>query len=233
MNENDNIVENQLMDEEDKDYKIEVINEKDNNSNINNYKVIILGLTGVGKTTISFRVVRNEFIQSSPTISLDVVNYQVKVNDKKIKIQLWDTCGNDEFAKNTPNLFKNTTLAIIVYAINDRQSFNEVGEWYNILREKSIDSLVYLIGNKIDLEKERKVTKDEGEELKKQLNFNYFLETSSKTGFNIKQLINKIAIFIYEKDKNENLNEGNKISHEDLRNLEDDKKKRKKKECCH
>ena len=233
MNENDNKVENQLMDEEDKDYKIEVINEKDNNSNINNYKVIILGLTGVGKTTISFRVVRNEFIQSSPTISLDVVNYQVKVNDKKIKIQLWDTCGNDEFAKNTPNLFKNTTLAIIVYAINDRQSFNEVGEWYNILREKSIDSLVYLIGNKIDLEKERKVTKDEGEELKKQLNFNYFLETSSKTGFNIKQLINKIAIFIYEKDKNENLNEGNKISHEDLRNLEDDKKKRTKKECCH
>ena len=79
--------------------------------------LIILGLYGVGKTTIINKLTKKEIDKDySPTISIDVKYFQVKVNDKIIQIQFWDCCSNVEFALNTPNLFKNTSLAILVYA---------------------------------------------------------------------------------------------------------------------
>ena len=223
------------LEEDGKLYKIEYIGEKVDKQ-YPSKKVIILGLSGVGKTSISFRLIKNKFEKSSPTISLDVVTYQIKVNDKIIQIQLWDTCGNDDFAANTPNLFNNTFIAIIVYAVNDIKSFNDIEKWYNILRSKSTESLVYLIGNKYDLEeKEWQVKEEEAKELKSQYNFNYFLETSAKSGFNILNLLDKIAITIYEKilqkdEKDKEINEG-RISlnrNEEINNIQFHKKKK----CC-
>ena len=152
-----------------KKYKIEYLGERFD-KNFETQKIIIIGLSGVGKTSISFHLLKDEFKICSPTISLDLANYQMKVNDEIIQFQLWDTCGNDEFAEKTPNLFNKTFLAIIVYAINNKRSFEDVGKWYNILRNKSFGSLVYLIGNKCDLEEERKVQKYEGEDLKNEYN---------------------------------------------------------------
>ena len=232
MIENDNKDENQEDNEENK-YQIEYLGQN-YDKKLNTYKIILIGLTGVGKTTISFRVIKGEFIQSNPTISLDLANYQIKVNNKIIQMQLWDTCGNEEFARRTPNLFNNTSLAILVYAINDRSSFDDISIWYNILRERCPGCLVYLIGNKNDLEEKRQVQKNEGEEKKNEYKFNYFIETSSKTGFNIKKLINQMAIYIYEmEDRNEKLRQGKiRLEKEDLEKNNDKNKKKKKKKCC-
>ena len=214
-----------------KKYKIEYLGER-LDRNFKTKKVIIIGLNCVGKTTISFHLLKGEFINCAPTISLDLANYQMKVNDEIIQIQFWDTCGNEEFVEQTPNLFNDTFLAIIVYAINNKRSFEDVGTWYNILREKCLGSLVYLIGNKCDLEEERKIQKYEGEELKNQYNFNYFMETSAKTGSNIINLLDKIAINIYEKIKVEEeiynkKNEGRfSLKKEDLDNKMKSKKKK-------
>ena len=166
------------------------------------YKVIVLGLYGVGKTTIINRLMNKETDKEyAPTISVDVKNFQVKVNEKIIQLELWDICGNEEFAQNTPNLFRDTSLAIIVYAINDRKSFFSVEKWNNIVNQYAFECIRYLIGNKTDLEESRLVSKEEGETLKDDYNFKLFLETSSKTGFNIKNLINNIAISIYQIEK--------------------------------
>ena len=173
------------------------------------YKINIIGLNGVGKSVISYMLFNNKFKEnSSPTISVDVENYQVKVNGTIIQLQLWDSCGNEEFAQNTPNLFRGTALAIIVYAINDRKSFFAVEKWNNILNQYSLESIKYLIGNKCDLEDDRVVSKEEGEALKDDYDFNLFMETSAKTGCNIKSLINNIAISIYKKVKKKEEEDG-------------------------
>ena len=226
------------LEENGKIYKIEYLGEK-LDKNYKTKKVIIIGLSGVGKTTISFRLIKDEFKVCSPTISLDVANYKMKVNDEIIQFQLWDTCGNDEFASKTPNLFKNTFIAIIVYSIENKKSFEDVGTWLNILRENSFSSFVYLIANKCDLEEEvRKIQKFEGEGLKNQYNFNYFLETSGKSGFNITHLLDKIAITIYETIKLEDakekqINEGTvHLEKYDLSKNGEQEVKKKKQKCC-
>ena len=199
------------------------------------YKVILIGLSGSGKSTITMSIVKNEFLENlPPTISLDVSYYQVKVNDKIIQLQFWDACGNDEFAANTPNLFKNTSLAIIVYAINNRKSFLDIGKWYNILRGETFECISYLIGNKNDLENERDIQINEGEKLKKDYNFDLFLETSAKTDINITSLIKNIAISIYKKIGNqEDINEGRiELKKDELKKANSKDKKRKKHFKC-
>ena len=116
-----------------KHYKIEYLGENLDEKNPTK-KVIILGLTGVGKSTISNYLIKDEFKEFFPTISLDLGNYKLKVNETIIQIQLWDTCGNEDFVAMTPNLFKNTFLAIIVYAIDDKNSFNDIEKWYNYFK---------------------------------------------------------------------------------------------------
>ena len=138
-----------------------------------------------------------------PTIILDVKFFQVK--DKIIQIQIWDCCRNDEFALNTPNLFKNASVAILVYAINDKEkSFNNLEQWYNMLLNNSYGHIVFLIGNKSDLKKERNVTIEEGEIFKNNYHdIKMFFETSAKSGENIDKLLDNIAISIYEKNEKE------------------------------
>ena len=182
-------------------YKVEYLGEKYSKDFLT-YKVIILGLYGVGKTSIIYRLMKKKVDKEyAPTISADVKNFQIKINDKIIQIQMWDTCGNDEFVENTPNLFKNASIAILVYAINDQKSFNDLGKWYNILNQYTYDNIIFLIGNKNDLKEERKVTIEEVEKFKKEYNnIKMFFETSALNGENIDKLLENIAISIYEKN---------------------------------
>ena len=240
MNENNDIKENDLEEKENNkpEYKIEPIGKIVRNDKIKTYKVIIIGQSGVGKTCISYRIMNNEFNnKTSATLSLDVSNYQIKINDKIIQIQFWDTCGNDEFAKNTPNLFKNTSIAIIVYAINNKNSFENVSTWNNILLQYSYECIKYLIGNKADLENEREVSKEEAEQLKENYNFSNIIEISAKSGLNIKELLDDISINLYEKFEKEKNDESDKIflQNKDLQ-IEDLQRKGTKKKnkinCC-
>ena len=164
------------------------------------YKVIIIGDSKVGKISISYRVLKNEFNENlSSNIISDVQNYKIKVKNQKFIIQLWDNCINDNFDKYAPNLFNNVSIAILVYSINNRKSFENISVWNNILFNQCFDCIKFLIGSKNDLEEERQVQKEEGENLKNEYNISYFLEASSKNGLNIKFLLNNVAISLYEK----------------------------------
>ena len=218
-------------------YKIEYNGEKFS-KDLKAYKVIVIGRYGVGKTTIINRLMDKELDKEyEPTMSIDTKNIQTKVNDKIIQISIWDSCGNDKFAQNTPNLFKNTYIALLVYAINDKEkSFNELENWYNILKEHSYDSIIFLIGNKNDLEKEREVTIEDAEIYKNNHDdIKIFLETSALKRNNMDKLLDYITISIYEKETNEE----NKV-HEAMKpgritlNKDDfiKNKEKKKKKCC-
>ena len=80
----------------------------------------------------------------SPTMSIDIKNIQFKVNDKIIQLNIWDCCGNDKFALSIPNLYKNISISILVYAINNKKSFNELTNWYNILKQRTFESIIFL-----------------------------------------------------------------------------------------
>ena len=191
------------MEEDNSKYKVEFLGEKHCKEYIT-YKVIILGMFNVGKTTIIGKLMKLPDQMYEPTLSLDIKNIQIKVNDKIIQIQFWDTCGNDEFAGSTPNLFKNASLAILVFAINDHKSFDNLRSWYNLVKEHSFDNTLFLIGNKNDLKKEREVTMEEVENFKKSYdNIKMFFETSAKSGENIDKLLDNIAISIYAKNVKE------------------------------
>ena len=222
-------------------YHVEVI--KENNikelKDVETHKVIIIGTTGVGKTSISLRLINqitNKKIETEPTISVDILSFIVKVNEKFIKIQLWDACGNEEFTRNTPNLFKNVELSIVVYVIDNKQSFEDVIIWNNILLSYNPTCLKYLIGNKDDLkENKREVKIENGKEIKKNLDFNLFFETSAESGSNINNLLKNIGVSIYNKKNNDEEKLLKSSESFKLKNNEGDEiknnKKRKKKFC--
>ena len=156
-------------------------------------KVILLGDSSVGKTRILNCLEQRDILQQK-TISLEYFNYNIKINNYTIRMQIWDTVGQDKFNSIIDNYYKTADIAIFVYAINDLKSFNNIEKWLNALNDKgnnnneninveeSNDKMMIkiLVGNKSDLSNERKVTFDMGEELKKEkgfhlLNLFYFL----------------------------------------------------------
>ena len=216
--------------EDNSKYKIEYNGEKFSNDLLT-YKVIVIGRYGVGKTSIINKLMDRAFDKEySPTMSIDIKNIQAKVNNEILQINIWDCCGNDKFALNTPNLFKNASIAILVYAINDKEkSFKELKNWHNMLKQHSYESIIFLIGNKSDLENEREVTLEDVEIFYKNEydDIKISFETSALNGSNIDKLLENIAITIYENDADNGLKKTITISKEDLT-----KKKGKKKKFC-
>jgi len=157
-------------------------------------KVILLGDSSVGKTRILNCLEQKDILQQK-TLSLEYFNYNIKINNYTIRMQIWDTVGQDKFNSIIDNYYKTTDIAIFVYAINDLKSFNNIENWLEKLKEKggnnnnnvvsnnneiTVDKNIIkiLVGNKKDLFKERKVTYQMGEKLKKENNFNLFKEIS-------------------------------------------------------
>ena len=201
------------------DNNIEYIGEIYSNE-LNTYKVILIGDKGVGKTSICLSLLKKDYINRIPsTISVQIQNYQMKINDKIIQMQLWDTGGLEEFYSYTPNLFQNADLAIFVYSINDKISFEHISSLDSLLNQNSFECIKYLVGNKIDLEDKRMVQKYEAEDYKNTYGFNKFMEISSKINLNIKELLDNIGISLYDKYISNN----NGFSHENINSYEDAK----------
>ena len=205
------------------------------------FKIVIIGNCSVGKTCITNRAIKAQFDDSyKSTIGLEYYTMFIKLNNKIIKLQIWDTCGQEVYRSLISNYYRNSSLAIIVYAINSRESFEDIDFWIKELKEMSSpDIKLILLGNKSDLINERKVEYKEGDEISKNYGFDYFLETSAKTGENISNIFIKAARLLYEdflkyKDINsENFSDfsGGLSKNTSLKN--NLKKKRENNKCCH
>ena len=122
------------------------------------------------------------------TIGLDYRLKTMKLKSgKDIKLQIWDTAGQDRFRAITKNYYKGSHGIILIYDVTNLQTFENVKNWVNQIREEaSTKVVIYIAANKIDMETERKVTKQEGESLAQELGFP-FMETSAKSGININE----------------------------------------------
>ena len=163
-------------------------------------KYIIIGDSSVGKSNILLRYVHNSFNpEFLTTIGVEFGAKNIEINKKKIKIQIWDTAGQENFRSITRAYYKNSVCALIVYDITNRSSFENIISWIEDCKGQSPKSIfIILVGNKNDLENERQVSYEEGLEFAKNNNIVFF-ETSAKTGKNISELFQTSAIEINKK----------------------------------
>ena len=175
--------------------------------NFINFKVIIIGDSGVGKSSILKRAVKNTLDQGyQATIGFEFLLMHFKVNDLKIKLQIWDTCGQEMYRSLVQGFYHNSSLAIIVYDINVKESFQNADIWLKDLKQHTEQELpVFLVGNKYDLEKN--VPTNEANNFYKNNNLSYFAECSAKSGYNVQEIFYEAArqlYHIYNKLKSEN-----------------------------
>ncbi|KAM6322937.1 ras-related protein Rab-41 isoform 4-T4 [Podargus strigoides] len=112
---------------------------------------------------------------------------------QQVRLQLWDTAGQERFRSLIPSYIRDSTIAVVVYDITNLNSFQQTSKWIDDVRtERGSDVIIMLVGNKTDLADKRQITTEEGEQRAKELNV-MFIETSAKTGYNVKQLFRRVA----------------------------------------
>lgn len=158
------------------------------------YKLVFLGDQSVGKTSIITRFMYDKFDNTyQATIGIDFLSKTMYLEDRTVRLQLWDTAGQERFRSLIPSYIRDSSVAVVVYDVTNRQSFLNTARWISEVRtERGSDVIIFLVGNKTDLVDKRQVSIEEGDSKARELSVN-FIETSAKAGFNIKALFRKIA----------------------------------------
>jgi len=163
----------------------------DNSVSVTRHKIIFVGDAGVGKTTIISRIMGNPYSEIyEPSIGVDFMSKSIKYHGQNIKLQMWDTAGQEKYKGLIPSYVRNSSVVFVVYDISVKASFDNIPKWINFIKTIENTTLV-LCANKIDLEN-REVKKEEGEELAKKENISFF-EVSAKTDENTKNMFYNVV----------------------------------------
>lgn len=167
------------------------------------FKTIIIGNSGVGKSNILSKYVNNINRELyDVTIGIEFGCKIEEYNDMRIKMQIWDTAGQEVFQSIVKNYFRNITICIFVYDVTNRLSFNNIKYWINEFENNKLDSkitpLKIMVGNKVDLIN-KQVSTSEGLQLSEDYEMDYFFETSCKMGNSVNLLFKKIIELVFNK----------------------------------
>ena len=165
------------------------------------FKIGFIGDSTAGRSAL-LQTLNNDSYDTKPTVGTDLYIFNIKLEDKIIKLQLWDLPGQGLYRSLIRPFYGIFDLIVISYAINDKQMFLNINNWLN--EAKSLcrkDCKFFLIGNKADIEYGREVSKEEGEKIAKEYNFDLFAETSSKLKLNIQYIFIQAAYKEEEKKK--------------------------------
>jgi Ras-related protein Rab-6A len=159
---------------------------------ITKVKLVFLGASGVGKTSLITRYISNEFHKDhSATVGIDFFTKPIQVRDRTVNFQIWDTAGQERFRSLIPFYIRDSSIAVIVYDVSSPQSFDEAKFWHKtVVNERGRDVLCVLVGNKNDLES--KVSLDDVQQFTKPLGIQT-IETCAKTGQNVTRLFKLIS----------------------------------------
>jgi Ras-related protein Rab-1A len=191
------------------------------------YKILLLGDSSVGKTCLLLRYVEDTYTANHiSTIGVDYKMKLVSTNDNKvIKLQIWDTAGQDRFRCITKNYYRGSNGIMLIYDITSTSSFQNIKNWITQIKDYlGDDACITLVGNKIDLESNRRVSTEEGRKLATENNFNFF-EASAKDNINISEAFENLTKEMLKK---------NNVNDEKTRNSKTLNKKENtnKKKCC-
>ena len=157
-------------------------------------KLVLLGDTGVGKSSLVLRFVRNTFIDyAEPTIGAAFLTQTVQLDDRIVKFEVWDTAGQERYRSLAPMYYRDAPSAVIVYDITNRETFMLAKEWVDKLKaEAAVNVVIALAGNKCDLVSRRQVSVEEAQRYAEENNIIFF-ETSAKTKRNVEEIFREIA----------------------------------------
>lgn len=183
------------------------------------FPIILLGDGAVGKTSLILKTVNNEFNDSLlSTIGVDYLEKKTKVNDKDIKLKIYDTAGQERFKGIALNTIRNSEGVLLVYGIDNRSSFNNLEDWMENIQGviNTSKKPIILVGNKADLpEEERKISKEEGEKFAEKYKIKFY-ECSAKEGINVNEAFDDLLQQMYEIHKDEfqtgTVEQGTKLS---------------------
>ena len=201
-------------------------NSKEEHSDIK-VKIMLIGDSNVGKTSIIKRYCKNIFSKSHiSTVGIDLETKNIKIGKQIINLQLWDTAGQERYRGLSKNYYNNSDAFIIVYDITNSKSFENVTNWIMQIKENASENVkIVLFGNKSDLEDQRIINEEEGKKFAKDNNINFY-ETSAENGANVEKAIIDL---VKEVINDENFTKGS----ENTSQLSGDKfKKENKKKCC-
>ena len=189
------------------------------------FKIMVIGESKVGKTSLIKRYTQDKFAGIYlTTVGVDFQDKVIQIEDKKIRLQIWDTAGQERFRNIAKNYFHSSDGFLLVYDITDLNSLNSLNYWIEQIKANAPENTKRIIvGNKSDLENERKVSKEEGEEFAKKHNIKFY-ESSAKEGFNVNEVFEYLANEIYSDAK---LKGRDKPTNTVLKNASKQKKK-----CC-
>ena len=195
-NNEDNQINKDENKKEEKDYEILQDYKGDD---FLSFKLIMIGDVAVGKSSLINRAIKRSFKSAySPTLGFDYFSYYIKIKNKVLKLQLWDTGGQEIYQSLVTNFYRNSSFAFMVYAINNRDSFENIDTWLKEIKYKSNpDIKIFLIGNKCDLTEERKVTYVEGKTYCNNYEFDGFYEVSAKTGEKTEEILISAAKVLF------------------------------------
>jgi len=175
-------------------------------------KVVFVGDAGVGKTQIVNKFIKNSFEEEyKPTTGVNYSQKEINFDEKNIKLELWDSPGQEKYKSITENFYKGSQLIVLVYTVDDKNTFENIQSWVNEVKEKNENAKFLLVGNKLDLEKGREVSTEDAKKYAAK-NKIEFIEVSAKGGTNIENMFdNSFKKFLddMEKEKNNNLTNNN------------------------
>ncbi len=206
----------------------------DQQNNIIPIKFIIIGSVSVGKTSLLTRYATGTFQNmTKSTSNASYINKIKDVNNQKYKIQVWDTAGQEKYHSLLKIFIKNAKIAILVYAIDDLNSFNDLNIWLNMVKEINSDNIILgIAANKADLYKNAKVSDEEGKKYAKKIGAEWRLTSSLLDDCGIDELVDVLLKKYIEENilkKSGSLLIQNTIV---LNNTNNEKEKQTNSGCC-
>jgi len=157
-------------------------------------KVVLLGDTGVGKSSLVLRFVTNNFKPySESTIGASFMSKMIMIDSQPIKFQIWDTAGQEKYHSLAPMYYRGASAAIIVYDITRASTFRTLKTWVTELQQQGpTDIAIAIAGNKADLEPQREITTEAAEQYANEIGAMY-LETSAKDDTNVHDIFVQLS----------------------------------------
>lgn len=162
-------------------------------------KMVLLGASGVGKSTLAKRFVKEEFRNTTPTVGCAFLTRLVHLNDVTLRFEIWDTAGTEKYHSVTPLYYRGAHAALLVYDISKQETFVRAQVWLRELEKHYIpgSTVVWLVGNKGDLTLDRQVSVEEGQSFASDRGL-FFTETSALSGDHVNNLLQDIAHRVVE-----------------------------------
>ena len=197
------------------------------------FKFIIIGDSGVGKTCILHRLKYDDFLENHDvTVGVTFMTQMMQIGSTQLKLQLWDTAGQEIFRSITQSYYHDSKCAIIVYDITNPQSFANLAQWIEDVKNHApSDCTIAIVGNKTDLTKERRISTQEAKALADAKECPFF-ETSARTGYNIQALFEECALIVFSNAQRNGGSRERRVSSVDATIWIDQKTKEKEGSCC-